>query len=82
MTEALSEFIILDEYEQRFRRSFRSVRIPKEDITQVNWTKSAGASLKLAGAKWVMVPDMGHNSRSLTNSLRARAKASAGVTAA
>ena len=72
--ETLTEFLVLDAHELRFRKSFRTVKIPKADISQVTWTKGDGASLKLVSGKWVMVPDMGYDSQGLTNSIRAWTK--------
>ena len=74
LLEALTQFLVLDAHELRYRKTFHTVRIPKAEIHQVTWTKGGGVSLKLESGKWVMVPDMGHDSQSLTNSLRAWVK--------
>lgn len=69
--ETLTEYVVLGANELRFRKSFRTVRIQKADITQITWTKGGGVSLKLGSGRWGMVPDMGHDTQGLTNSLRA-----------
>ena len=71
LVEAVTDFLVLDTHELRFRKSFRSVQIPKTEIETVTWTKGGGVSLKLASGKWVMIPDMGYDSKGLTNSISA-----------
>ncbi len=44
--------------------------IPKSEITKVTWEAGCGVSLLLSDGKWVKVPDLGHNSQGLTNSIR------------
>jgi len=72
--EAVSDCLVLDARELRFRKSFRSVQIRKTDIESVTWTKGGGVSLKLESGNWVMIPDMGYDSMGLSNSIRAWVK--------
>jgi hypothetical protein len=51
--------------------NFRSRSIPRSEIHSVTWAKGCGVSLKLINGGWVHLPDVGHNSQSLTNSIRA-----------
>jgi len=52
---------------QNFRR--RSLR--RAQIESVTWQKGAGVSVQLAGGRWVALPGLGHDSRGLTNTIRA-----------
>ena len=71
LVEAVTDFLVLDTNELRFRKSFRSVQIRKTEIESVTWTKGGGVSLKLESGRWVMIPDMGYDSQGLTNSISA-----------
>lgn len=69
--ETFFMYIILEDSEIRFRESFRGTAIPKSDIEKVTWEAGCGVSLLRSDGTWAKVPDLGHNSRSLTNSIRA-----------
>ena len=71
LLEAVTDYLILDENEIRFRKTFRNVRISKSDIEKVTWTKGGGTSVQRRDGSWVMVPDMGYDSQGMTNSIRA-----------
>lgn len=71
LVEAASDYVILDNKELRFRKTFRSVRILKSEIEKITWTKGGGVSIKRTSGSWVMVPDMGYDSQGMTNSLQA-----------
>jgi len=69
--ESFSSYIILEDSEIRYRESFRRTAIPKSDIVRVTWEAGCGVSLLRNDGTWAKVPDLGHNSQSLTNSIRA-----------
>jgi len=75
VVEALSSYIRLEDTELRFRETFGSTAIPRKDITRVTWEAGCGVSLLLSDGTWVKVPDLGHNSQGLTNSIRSWLKA-------
>ncbi len=68
--ESASDYIHLDENEIRFRRLFRKTSVNKRAIERVKWEKGSGVSLRLISGEWVKIPNMGHNSQGLANSLR------------
>ncbi len=70
VVESFSMYIFLDETEIRFRETFRKTAIPKSDIVRVTWEAGCGVSLLLSDGTWARVPDLGHNSQGLTNSIR------------
>ena len=70
VVESFSSYIQLDETEIRFRETFRTTAIPKTDIVKVTWEAGCGVSLMLSDGTWSRVPDLGHNSQGLTNSIR------------
>jgi len=51
--------------------NFRQRFVPRADIDSVTWEKGAGVSLKLVNGQWLRLPDVGHGSQSLANSIRA-----------
>ena len=71
IVESFSAYIVLDDTEIRWRQTLRTTTIPKADITKVTWETGCGASLLLGGGTWANLPDLGHNSQGLTNSIRA-----------
>lgn len=71
IVESFSMYIRLDETEIRFREIFRNTAIPRCDIVRVTWEAGCGVSLRLSDGTWAKVPDLGHNSQGLTNSIRA-----------
>jgi len=68
--ETFFMFIQLGDSEIRFRESFRTTEIRKSDIVKVTWEAGCGVSLLLKDDTWAKVPDLGHNSQGLTNSIR------------
>lgn len=68
--ESFCGYIRLEDTEIRFRETFAKTAIAKKDITRVTWEAGCGVSLLLSDGTWVKVPDLGHNSRGLTNSIR------------
>ena len=70
IVESFSMYILLGETEIRFRETFRKTAIPKSDIVKVTWEAGCGVSLLLSDGTWAKVPDLGQNSRGLTNSIR------------
>lgn len=71
IVESFSMYIRLDETEIRFREIFGNTAIPRSDIVRVTWEAGCGVSLLLSDGSWAKVPDLGHNSQGLTNSIRA-----------
>jgi hypothetical protein len=51
-------------------------RYAAAQIESVTWASGCGVSLKLSQGGWVQLPDLGYNSQSLTNSVRAWLKRS------
>lgn len=70
IVESFSSYIRLEDTEIRFRETFGKTAIPKNDIMRVTWEAGCGVSLLLSDGTWVNVPDLGHNSQGLTNSIR------------
>ena len=70
IVESFSCYIRLEDTEIVFRETFGRTAIPKNDIMKVTWEAGCGVSLLLRGGTWVKVPDLGHNSQGLTNSIR------------
>jgi hypothetical protein len=70
IVESFSMYIRLDETEIRFREIFRNTAIPRSDIVRVTWEAGCGVSLLLSDGTWAKLPDLGHNSQGLTNSIR------------
>ena len=70
IVESFSGYIRLEDTEIRFRETFRITAIPKNDIMRVTWEAGCGVSLLLSDGTWVKIPDLGHNSQGLTNSIR------------
>ncbi len=70
IVESFSGYIRLEDTEIRFRETFRITAIPKKDIMRVTWESGCGVSLLLSDGTWVKIPDLGHNSQGLTNSIR------------
>ncbi len=68
--ESFSSYIFLEDTEIKFRQTFGKAVIPKSDIKRVTWEAGCGVSLLLGDGTWVKVPDLGHNSQGLTNSIR------------
>ncbi len=68
--ESFSSYVRLEDTEIRFRESFGETTVPKKDIVRVTWEAGCGVSLLLCDGTWVKVPDLGHNSQGLTNSIR------------
>lgn len=74
--ESLTAYVRLEETEIRFRGTLKQSTIPRKDIEKVTWEAGSGVSLRLIDRTWVKVPDLGHNSQGLTNSIRAWLKRS------
>ncbi len=70
IVESSFAYILLGDTEIRFRETFRKTAIPKNEIAKVTWEAGCGVSLLLRDGTWVKVPDLGHNSQGLTNSIR------------
>jgi hypothetical protein len=70
IVESFSSYVSLDATEIRFRETLKKTAIPRADIVQVTWEAGSGVSLRLSDGTWVKVPDLGHNSQGLTNSIR------------
>ncbi|NCF63007.1 MAG: hypothetical protein GWP58_09160 [Gammaproteobacteria bacterium] len=70
VVESFSAHILLEESQIRFRETLRDTAIPKGDIVRVTWEAGCGVSLLLSDGTWVKIPDLGHNSQGLTNSIR------------
>lgn len=68
--QSFTMYVTLEDGEIRFRESFRTTVIPKSDIVRVTWEAGCGVSLLLGDGTWARVPDLGHNSQGLTNSIR------------
>ena len=68
--ESLTAYIRIEETEIRFRGIFRKTSIPRNEIKSVTWHAGSGVALHLVDGTWVKVPDLGHDSQGLTNSIR------------
>lgn len=70
VVESFTMYILLEDKQISFRETFRKTAIPKSDIVKVTWEAGCGVSLLLSDGTWAKVPDLGHNSQGLTNSIR------------
>ena len=52
------------------RRSY-----PRETIRQATYAKGCPVTLELSNGQWAKLPDLGHNTQGITNSIRAWLKA-------
>ena len=50
---------------------FKKQFIAWENIDSVTWESGCGVSVKLKNGKWIKVPDFGHQSAGIANSIRA-----------
>jgi hypothetical protein len=55
-------------------------RYPASEIRSVNWEGGSGVSLQLATGRWVKLPELGRNSQSVANAVRAWLKRSSSGT--
>lgn len=53
------------------RKNFHRSSINRSEIEEVTWASGCGVSIRLSSGRWVAMPDVGRNSQSLCNSLRA-----------
>jgi len=58
--------------------NFRRRVVPREQIESVTWERGAGIVLRLAGGRIVRLPEVGHNSQGVTNTIRAWLKRTSG----
>ena len=65
----------LGESELRMRHNFMSNAISRSDIEKVTWAKGCGVILQMKNGQTIKLPDIGLNSQSFCNSLRAWIKA-------
>ena len=71
IVETLTDYMMLEDDGIRFRSTFRTVRIPKQDIEKVAWAAGCGVSVRRRNGEWTEVPDLGHGSQGVANSIRA-----------
>lgn len=50
---------------------FSTKRYERHDIERVTWEAGAGAAIQLKDGTWVKLPELGRNSQSTTNTVRA-----------
>jgi hypothetical protein len=50
---------------------------PRAEIDSVTWDAGVGVALKLVSGRWVRLPELGRNSQSVTNTIRAWLKRTA-----
>lgn len=67
--------IDLEPHKLVIRKNFRRTEIEQSVIDEAKWEKGSGVSLRLSDGRWVKMPEVGRNSQSLCNSLRAWIKA-------
>lgn len=67
--------IDLHKNELRIKHNFRRSSIRRANIDNVTWGKGVGVSLKLKDGSSLILPDIGLNSQSVCNSVRAWVKA-------
>ena len=75
IAEGLRRRIILGDDALHVIDLFTRRSIPRDEIVSVTAEKGSPIALKLADGKWAKLPDLGHNSLGVTNSIRAWVKA-------
>jgi hypothetical protein len=75
--EAAVTRVILDEEGLVAVTLLSRKRYPRRDIERVTWETGAGVAIKLVDGQWAQLPDLGRNSQSVTNSIRAWLKRTA-----
>jgi hypothetical protein len=76
VVEMATSRIVVSEEAIAFGAVWSRRRYAAAQIESVTWASGGGVSLKLASGGWVHLPELGYNSQSLTNSLRAWLKRS------
>lgn len=51
--------------------NLRRHSIPRDEIQTVAWARSSGVSVRLNDGRWIHLPEVGRNSESLSNSIKA-----------
>ena len=75
VAETLTTKIVLSESELQIRKWFRKTSVERATIKKVTWNKGVGASIQRKDGSWQKIPEVGRNSQSLCNSVRAWLKA-------
>jgi hypothetical protein len=69
LAEGFTDRLIVTEQQLYFRKSFRSVTIPRHDVAEVKWSLETGLTLKTKGDRWVLIPSWHVDPRSVAASL-------------
>lgn len=78
VVEVLRVRVVLREAEIVISSGWRSRRLPRTALERVTWAKGGGVSLGLEDGSWAKLPEMGYNSQSLANGIRAWLKRTEG----
>ena len=75
IVEVLTARIVLAEEALYVAKLWTRRSYPRNSIRRVTYEKGAPVALELSDGGWAKLPDLGHNSQSITNSIRAWLKA-------
>jgi len=71
LVEALVARVSLEERGIRVFSLHRRYFVPRADIESVTWEAGSTVALRLTSGAWVKLPDLGHNTQGIANSIRA-----------
>jgi len=70
LAESFTDRLIVTEQRLHFRKSFRSVTVPRGDVAEIAWNSKTGLVLKTESDRWIMIPSWHVDPRSVEISLR------------
>ena len=69
--QALTQSVRLLDDSLVISTGFRKRRYPRGSLDSVTWEAGSGVSVRFKSGSWLKMPELGHNSQSLCNSIRA-----------
>lgn len=70
LVESFTDRLIVTEQQLHFRKSFRSVTVPRNDVAEIAWNSKTGLVLKTENDRWIMIPSWHVDPRTVEVSLR------------
>ena len=71
LVEALVARVSLEERGVRVFSVRRRYFVPRAEIESVTWESGSPVALRLTSGAWIELPDLGHNTQGVANSIRA-----------